>query len=152
VTPVAPEVASYSPALVLVAIVFTVWVCYRLLYKRSGLEPRAADPWDCGFGGLNSRMQYSSTAFSMPIRRVFAPVFVLEEDVDEKITGPAGLQITKLHYRLRVSDKSWGWLYEPVARAVAWLARGTARLQTGNIRTYLAYSFFTLLVLLWGIS
>lgn len=152
VTPVAPQVASYSPVLVLLAIMSSAWVCYRLLYKRSGLLARPAEPWDCGFGGLNSRMQYGSTAFSMPIRRVFAPVFVLEESIDEKIKGPGGLQVTQLHYRLRVSDKSWGWLYEPVAGAVAWLARLAARLQTGNIRTYLAYSFFTLLVLLWGIS
>jgi hypothetical protein len=97
-------------------------------------------------------MQYGSTSFSMPIRRVFAPVFVLEESIDEQTTGPAGLQTTDLHYRLQVLDKAWGYVYEPVARAVAWLARGAAKLQTGNIRTYLSYSFFTLLILLWGIS
>jgi len=152
VTPVAPTVASYSPPLVLVAILLSGWVCYRLLYKRGGLPARPAEPWDCGFGGLDSRMQYGSTSFSMPIRRVFAPVFVLEETVTEDKTGPDGLQTTHLHYRLQVSDKTWGWLYEPVAEAVTWLARGAARLQTGNIRTYLAYSFFTLLILLWGIS
>jgi len=152
VTPVAPEVASYSPSLVLLAILLTGWICYQLLYKRSGLVARPAEPWDCGFGGLDARMQYGSTAFSMPFRRVFAPVFVLDETISEETTGPDALQTTRLHYRLRVADKAWGWLYEPVAQAVAWLSRGAARLQTGNIRTYLAYSFFTLLVLLWGIS
>ena len=152
VTPVAPTVASYSPALVLLAILLTGWICYQLLYKRSGLEARAADPWDCGFGGLNARMQYGSTAFSMPIRRVFAPAFVLDETIEDETTGPGGLQTTHLHYQLHVTDKSWGWFYEPVAAAVTWLSRAAARLQTGNIRTYLAYSFFTLLILLWGIS
>lgn len=152
VTPVAPTVASYSPFLVLLAILLTGWACYQLLYKRSGLVARPAEPWDCGFGGLNSRMQYGSTAFSMPIRRVFAPVFVLNESLTEETTGPGALQTTKLHYQLRVTDKSWGYLYAPVSHAVTWLSRGAARLQTGNIRTYLAYSFFTLLILLWGIS
>jgi hypothetical protein len=97
-------------------------------------------------------MQYGSTAFSMPIRRVFAPVFELEETVDEQTSGPAGFHVTSLHYRLKVSDKAWGYLYAPVAQAVTWLSRLASRLQTGNIRTYIAYSFFTLLVLLWGIS
>ena len=152
VTPVAPAVASYSPALVLLAILLTGWVCYQLLYKRSGQEPRPAEPWDCGFGGLNSRMQYGSTAFSMPIRRVFAPVFDIEETITEENTGPANIQTTSLHYHLHVTDKAWGYLYAPVAHAVTWLSRGASRLQTGNIRTYLAYSFFTLLILLWGIS
>jgi len=152
VTPVSPSVASYSPSLVLLAILLTGWVCYQLLYKRSGLEARPAEPWDCGFGGLNARMQYGSTAFSMPIRRVFAPVFVLEETIEEESTGPAAIQTTRLHYQLRVKDKAWGYLYAPVSAAVTWLSRGASRLQTGSIRTYLAYSFFTLLILLWGIS
>jgi NADH:ubiquinone oxidoreductase subunit 5 (subunit L)/multisubunit Na+/H+ antiporter MnhA subunit len=152
VTPVAPAVASYSPSLVLLGILLVGWVCYQLLYKRSGQEPRPAEPWDCGFGGLNARMQYGSTAFSMPIRRVFAPVFEIEETIAKETTGPGGLQTTRLHYQLRVTDKAWGYLYAPVSAAVTWLARGAARLQTGNIRTYLAYSFFTLLILLWGIS
>jgi len=152
VTPVAPNVASYSPVLVLIAIVVTGWVCYQLLYKRSGLEARSAEPWDCGFGGLNARMQYGSTAFSMPIRRVFAPVFEIEETIAEENTGPAELQTTSLSYHLQVSDKAWGTLYAPVAHAVTWVSRGASRLQTGNIRTYLSYSFFTLLILLWGIS
>ncbi len=46
-----PEVASYSPFLVLLGILLTGWVCYYLLYRRNGLGARRADPWDCGFGG-----------------------------------------------------------------------------------------------------
>jgi NADH:ubiquinone oxidoreductase subunit 5 (subunit L)/multisubunit Na+/H+ antiporter MnhA subunit len=152
VTPVSPTVASYAPSLVLLAILLTGWICYQVLYKRSGLEARSVEPWDCGFGGLNARMQYGSTAFSMPIRRIFAPVFVLEETITVETTGPAEIQVSKLHYKLQVSDKAWGYFYAPVAQAVTWLSRRAARLQTGNIRTYLAYSFFTLLILLWGIS
>ncbi len=151
-TPVAPEVASYSASLVLVGILLTGWVCYQLLYRRGGLEARRADPWDCGFGGLNARMQYTATAFSMPIRRIFEPVFDVEETIEEKKSGPGNFQNTGLHYQLRVSDLAWPYLYAPVARVVTWLSRWVSRIQTGNIRTYIAYSFFTLLILLWGIS
>ncbi len=151
-TPVAPEVASYSPSLVLVGILLTGWLCYRLLYRRGGLEARRAEPWDCGFGGLNSHMQYTATAFSMPIRRIFEPVFVVEETISEQKSGPDAFNTDTLHYQLRVSDLSWGYVYQPVARFVITLSRWVSRIQTGNIRTYIAYSFFTLLILLWGIS
>jgi hydrogenase-4 component B len=151
-TPVGPEVASYSAPLVLLGIFFTGWVCFQLLYRRAWLEARRAEPWDCGFGGLNARMQYTSTAFSMPFRRIYEPVFDVQETIEEQGCGPGGFHTTRLHYQLQVSDRAWPYLYAPVARAVTWLSRRVGRLQTGNIRTYIAYSFFTLLILLWGIS
>jgi formate hydrogenlyase subunit 3/multisubunit Na+/H+ antiporter MnhD subunit len=151
-TPVSPAVASYAPALVLLAIVAVGWLCYHFLYRRTGLEPRRAEPWDCGFGGLTARMQYTSGAFSMPIRRIFQPVFEVRETLDDKTEGPARARVTALRYQFHVVDRAWLSLYEPVGRAVTRLARWAGRLQTGNIRTYLGYSFFTLLILLWVIS
>ncbi len=151
-TPVAPEVAAYSPALVLLGTVAVGWLCYYLLYRRTGLEPRRAEPWDCGFGGLTARTQYTSGAFSMPIRRIFEPVFDTRETIEEQTEGPANTRVTKLRYQFQVLDRAWLVLYEPSGRAVTRLARWVGRLQTGNIRTYLGYSFFTLIVLLWVVS
>jgi len=153
VSPVAKEVASYSPFLVLLGILVTVSACYQVFYLRSGrLESRRADTWDCGFGGLNARMQYTSTGFVMPFRRIFQPVFDVDERIEEQKSGPDGFHTERLRYHLHVSDISWGYVYQPVARSVLGLSRWVSRIQTGNIRTYLAYSFFTLLILLWGIS
>ncbi|BBA32673.1 NADH dehydrogenase [Methylocaldum marinum] len=151
-TPVSPDVAAYSPALVTLGIVAVGWLCYYLLYRRTGLEPRRAEPWDCGFGGLTPRTQYTSGAFSMPIRRIFEPVFDTRETVEEQREGPANTRITRLRYQFQVFDRAWVALYEPSGRAVTRLARWVGRLQTGNIRTYLAYSFCTLIVLLWVVS
>lgn len=67
-TPVSPQVASYSAPLVLVAIGIT-YLLGRLVARREP-KPRRTHAWDCGFGALNSRMQYTSAAFAMPIRRV----------------------------------------------------------------------------------
>lgn len=151
-TPVSPEVAAYSPALVLLGTLAVGWLCYYLLYRRTGLEPRRADPWDCGFGGLTPRTQYTSGAFSMPVRRIFEPVFDTRETIEEQTEGPANTRVTKLRYQFQVLDRAWLLLYEPSGRAVTRLARWVGRLQTGNIRTYLGYSFFTLIVLLWVVS
>ena len=151
-TPVSPEVASYAPALVLVGTVAVGWLCYHFLYRRTGFEPRRAEPWDCGFGGLTPRMQYTSGAFSMPIRRIFQPVYEIRETVEEHREGPAQSRVTALRYQFQVLDRAWLRVYEPSGRGVTRLARWVGRLQTGNIRTYLGYSFFTLIFLLWVIS
>ncbi|MBP1150949.1 hydrogenase 4 subunit B [Methylocaldum sp. RMAD-M] len=151
-TPVSPEVAAYSPALVLLGTVAVGWLCYYLLYRRTGLEPRRAEPWDCGFGGLTPRTQYTSGSFSMPIRRIFEPVFDTRETVEEQTEGPASTRVTGLRYQFQVLDRAWAVLYEPSGRAVTRLARWVGRVQTGNIRTYLGYAFFTLIILLWVVS
>lgn len=151
-TPVSPETASYAPSLVLSGIISVVWLCYYFLYRRSAQEPRRAEPWDCGFGGLAARMQYTAGAFSMPIRRIFQPIYEIHENLEEQKQGPAKTHIESLRYHFQVSDPAWLYLYEPVGHAVLRLARWAGGLQTGNIRTYLAYSFFTLIFLLWVIS
>ncbi len=152
VTPVSPEVSAYAPTLVLFGAALVGWIGYYILYRRTGLEPRRADPWDCGFGGLTPRMQYTSGSFSMPIRRIFQPLFAVRETIEETATGPVGHRVTRLRYQFQVLDRAWLFLYEPAGHAVTRLARWVGRLQTGNTRTYLSYSFFTLLILLWVVS
>jgi len=150
-TPVAPEVASYSAPLVLVAIVIT-FVIGRLLLRRKAKPARRAAPWDCGFGPLNARMQYTSSAFSQPIRRVFAPAWKIEEPIEvRREPGPLG-RAHSLRHQLHVHDWSWLKGYLPIGRLVLGAARRIGHIQTGNIHTYLLYSFVTLLVFLWIIS
>jgi hydrogenase-4 component B len=152
-TPVSPDVASYGAPLVLVGLALTAGLAYWALHRRGRVAAeRRGDPWDCGFGALSARMQYTSTAFSMPIRRIFQPVWKVREGVEE-IRDPAQPgRVTALQHSLQVEDRSWGALYEPIGRAVLHAARYIGRIQTGSLRTYLAYSFVTLVVLLWLIS
>ncbi len=95
-------------------------------------------------------MQYTSTAFAQPLRRIFSPLWQIEEKTEE--AKNATLQRTHLRYQLQLFDRSWAVLYQPIGEAVAVVARKLSYLQTGNIRIYLGYSFFTLLVLLWLIT
>jgi hypothetical protein len=151
-TPISADTAAYAPPLVLFGAVSVGWLCYYLLYRRAGMEPREAEPWDCGFGGLNARMQYTSGSFSMPIRRIFSPIFTLRETLEEHKSGPAQTRVTALRYQFHVPDLALLMLYEPAGHSVLRFARWAGGIQTGNIRTYLAYSFFTLIFLLWVIS
>jgi len=55
----------------------------------------------------------------------------------------------RLSYHIHTEDVFWAWLYRPIEHWVMNGARTVARIQTGQLRHYLAYSFFTLVVLLW---
>ncbi len=150
-TPISPQVASYSAPFVVAAIIVVFGLGYLFL-KRGAVPARRAYAWDCGFGQLTQRMQYTSTAFSQPIRRVFGGVWKVEEQVDILASAGPIPRVTSLHYSLHTHDWSWLWCYVPIGRLVLAAANRIGFIQTGNIHTYLKFSFVTLLAFLWIVS
>jgi len=150
-TPISPTVASYSAPFVVVAIVVVFGLGYLFL-KRGAVPARKAYAWDCGFGQLTPRMQYTSTAFSQPIRRVFARVWKVDEQIDTLANAGPIPRVTSLHYSVHTHDWSWLRCYVPIGRMVLAAANRIGFIQTGNIHTYLKFSFVTLLAFLWIVS
>ncbi len=146
-TPIAAERASYSAPVAFLGILSIVVITYLLLHNRPGAIQRVP-LWDCGFEKVTKRMQYTATSFAMPIRRIFGYLFSIKEHVRQMppATHPAFPE--RLHYHLRVRDRFWMWIYQPVVDASFWLSRRIGRLQQGRIQIYLIYSFVTILVLL----
>lgn len=146
-TPIAYERASYSAPIVFLGILAVVIAVYLLLHARPGAMHRVPI-WDCGFEKLTSRMQYTATSFAMPIRRIFGFLFSIKEQVKQLPPLRHSAFPLRLHYSLRVRDRFWGWLYQPVVDASFWVSRRIGRLQQGRIQIYLIYSFVTIVVLL----
>jgi hydrogenase-4 component B len=146
-TPIAAERASYSGVNVFIAILAVVLVAWLLLHATKATIHRVP-LWDCGFEKLTPRMQYNATSFAMPIRRIFGFLFRIREETQalQPVRHPAYPE--RLQYRLRVRDRFWYWLYQPVADAAFFIARKVGYLQQGRIQVYLIYSFVTIIVLL----
>lgn len=143
--PVSADTAAYAAPFVIALLLLAALVVRVMLRLHGNMKtPRRSAPWDCGFGTLTTRMQYTAHSFAMPLRRIFRPVWRLEESVEETPTG--------LRYALQIHDRFWNWLYEPISRALQRSTRAVGLLQSGNVRTYLTYSFVTLLILLWVIT
>jgi formate hydrogenlyase subunit 3/multisubunit Na+/H+ antiporter MnhD subunit len=146
-TPIAAERASYSAPMAFGGILSVVIAAYLLLHTRPGTIHRAP-LWDCGFEKVTSRMQYTATAFSMPLRRIFGFLFSVKEHARRMPPDAHPAYPERVHYHLRVRDRVWMWLYQPVVDASFWLSRRIGRMQQGRIQIYLIYSFVTILVLL----
>jgi formate hydrogenlyase subunit 3/multisubunit Na+/H+ antiporter MnhD subunit len=146
-TPVAAQRASYSGGIVFLGLVACIPAVYLLLHIRPGAI-RRVPIWDCGFEKLTPRMQYTGTAFAMPLRRIFGFLFSIKERVKPRPYAGQSAYPARIGYSLRVRDRVWSWFYAPIGLASFAVARQVGRLQQGRIQSYLIYSFVTIIVLL----
>jgi hydrogenase-4 component B len=139
--PIPERESSYAP-LIFFAVILTV-VALAILGVRFFYHQRVrkSAAWDCGLGGLTSRMQDTAEGFGQPIRHLFQPLFLIVRE----LPGPFD---AKPKYRLEIGDRFWRALYQPLGPLVRRVADKVAWLQQGRIATYLLYSFVTLVVLL----
>jgi hydrogenase-4 component B len=139
--PIPERESSYAPLIffaVILAVVALAILGVRFLYHQ---RVRKSAAWDCGLGGLTSRMQDTAEGFGQPIRHLFQPLFLIVRE----LPGPFD---AKPKYRLEIGDRFWRALYQPLGPLVRRVADRVAWLQQGRISTYLLYSFVTLVVLL----
>lgn len=146
-TPISHERASYSAPVVFLGILAVVAITYLLLHSRSAAI-RRGPLWGCGFEGITSRMQYTAISFSMPLRRIFGFLFSIKEKVHHLPPTHHAAFPGRLQYHLRIRDRVWIWVYQPISDASFWLSRRIGRMQHGRIQVYLIYSFVTVIVLL----
>jgi len=137
--------ASYNPLFVIFGIILIFFIVYFLLNTFFGkTNLRIVKPWDCGYGGVNYRMQYTATAFVMPLRRIFSVVLSIDEKIENTNVGT--------NYYLNIVDIIWRYLYLPIEHFIFTLSQLFARLQGGSIRIYLSCIFITLIILLTVVS
>ncbi|MBI5643084.1 MAG: hydrogenase 4 subunit B [Deltaproteobacteria bacterium] len=148
ITPVAAERASYSAPLVFLGILSVVGAAYVLFHARK-TAIRRGPVWDCGFEKITNRMQYNSTSFAMPLRRVFGFLFSIKETVRANGNPNVSMMFQDRYiYHLKLRDRIWYNCYKPVSELSFWFSRKVGKLQHGRIQIYLLYSFVTLIVLL----
>ena len=105
---------------------------------------RRSPTWACGLPNLDSRMQYTATAFSKPVRKVFAQVYRPDRTV-EILPADDHYFPASISYRSVRTTSFERSLYRPAMDAIVATGHRLRRLQTGNIQVYLLYVFLALL-------
>ena len=136
--------------MLVVVLAFTLGALALWMSALSRSKPaRHFITWECGFGDLGPRMQYTASSFAQPIARMFRAVNRYAVQVD--VQGPG-----RKHFPDAVSAESD---YEPYLQtrvytpALKLIQDGAtaflARLQAGSIHQYLAYMMVALGLLLF---
>ena len=132
------RIIPWTAAVVLGAMALTA------LFKRA---QKKVPTWACGLPQLTSRMQYTSTAFSKPIRFVFSAVYRPDRKID-RLPADQPYFPASISYRSARTTSYEKTLYRPFVDFIVAAAHRLRRLQTGNIQVYLLYIFLTLVSLL----
>ncbi len=140
----APFSAEISPLAQLLPTVAVAVLMVGLAIGVVRRVTRRTATWACGLPGLDERMQYTSTAFSKPLRRVFAQVYRPDRTVDVLPVDQPYFP-TSISYRSVRTTSFEKFLYRPAVDAIVSTGHRLRRLQTGNIQVYLLYVFLALL-------
>ena len=102
--------------------------------------------WGCGYYNLDSRTEYTATAFSKPFRIAFS-FFLLPYTKTEKIRE-SFYHVKSFKYEVFTTPVFRRYIYEPALKAIIGTAKTMRKIQPGSIHVYLAYIFVTILALI----
>jgi hydrogenase-4 component B len=146
VIPAHTAFAAFSPTYLTVFLVCVLAV--PLLIYLAG-RPRAASRtvpvWDGGILSFRAGMQYTATTYANPTRVTFDELYRPEFHVERASDDPAG-RSGPVHYRFRVMPLFERFLYNPIVRAVEWLADLVRPIQSGDVNLYLLYVLLVVIV------
>jgi hydrogenase-4 component B len=140
--------ARISPVAIMAVLVATsagVWLAAGLLSRG---RRRVDDTWGCGRIGQTPRMEYTSTAFAEPLRRIFGELYRPTDDLTVTVQPGSPYHIRAITYRTHLHPWFERGVYDPLVRATHAAASRVRSLQSGSINAYLAYIVLVLVVLL----
>jgi hydrogenase-4 component B len=139
--------ARVSP--VVIAVLLLAAAAIAMAAVRAGrLQIRRADTWGCGRIRQTPRMEYTSTAFAEPLRRIFSEVYRPTQDLSVSVHPDSRYVVRAITYRSTVVPWLEHALYEPVTRGTRTIAAHVRRMQGGSVHLYLLYVVAALLVAL----
>ncbi|HET9372464.1 MAG TPA: proton-conducting transporter membrane subunit [Vicinamibacterales bacterium] len=142
-------VAGMSPLLVaigLAILVAGVWVGARVFGARRRV--RVSATWGCGRVVQTPRMEYTSTAFAEPLRRVFAELIRPTQDLSIAFHPQSEYFVRSITYRSAIVPWFERYLYAPIIAGLTRWAIRVRALQSGSAHAYLTYMVIALIGLL----
>lgn len=143
------ETNKISPMLILAAgIIIAAMVFIVVKFMSRSTKERKYGTWDCGFKELNSRMQYTATGFSKPLRIVFRAIYRPSRELQPE-GGTSPYYPKTMRYVVRTQSVFEKYLYNPLTSLfTATTGKIKRAVQTGSVHAYLLYIFITIVGLL----
>jgi hydrogenase-4 component B len=144
-SPGSGTVSTAAIALLLIALGAVPLLLWYVWGRRTSKSHGPA--WDCGLPGLTASNGYTATAFSKPLRMIFAALFRPRREIQAEFEV-SPYYPKAIHFESEIEPAFETHFYEPLRQGVLSLAARMRRVQAGSIHLYLAYVFVALILLL----
>lgn len=105
--------------------------------------------WDCGFGNLNEKMEYTATSLSQPIRAVFKVFFKPHNITSKEFFASTNQYLIKsIKFNSITKNIFEESLYQPIISSTLRVLDKIRKIQAGKINAYLLYIMITAVLLL----
>lgn len=145
ISEIASGLSPLAMFIAMIAMFIAAVVLIRIIGGKRSI--RYGNSWDCGIPSLTSRMQYTATAFTKPVRVTFKKIFLPRRE----ITVTYALKpyfVKAIKYSAWITPFFDKYLYKPVTDFVHSFAGRVKSLQSGDLHLYLGYILATLILLL----
>jgi len=141
------SVLPFTIMISLAALGAVVFILMKFVIK---VKRTIYNTWDCGYYALDSRTEYTPTAFAKPFRIVFG-FFLLPYRKSEKIRD-SFYHVSAFKYETHTTLVFKKYFYEPIVSLIYAFACKMRKLQPGSIHLYILYIFITLVCLVWFVT
>lgn len=137
------------PVMTLLLLATTACITLAVGMQARQRVARTYITWECGFGPLGGRMQYTATSFAQPIARLFGGLYRyamrIETQGPQRRLFPDEVAVSMTHEPYLETR-----VYAPLLRQIQRFAGGfLMRLQAGSIHQYLFNMLLVLALLCW---
>jgi hydrogenase-4 component B len=139
--------AYLSSPIIAFVLIFAIGISFASVYFfLPGRKASTGKTWGCGYYKLDSRTQYSATAFSKPFRIAFNFFYRPYRKTHE--IKESSYHVKSRRYETFITHVFTKYIYESVLERVFGTANFMGKLQSGSIHFYLAYIFIVIVFLL----
>src|SRR5581483_4493305 len=120
-----------------------------LLVAGGKTSRRIYNTWDCGFGQLNERMQYTAGSITQPLRLIFRSLYKPHTETAVAYYSESNSFMKKsVRVETHTQDIFDDCLYQPLIKTTVSVLDAVRRLQTGKINAYILYVLIVLVAML----
>ena len=105
--------------------------------------------WDCGFGNLSEKTQYTATSLAEPLRRIFGVFYKPHNEINADFYTKENLYLRKsIHVISTTRDIFDEKLYGKTISGSLFVLNKIRKIQSGKVNVYILYIMITLITLL----
>jgi len=105
--------------------------------------------WDCGFGNLSEKTQYTATSLAEPLRRIFGVFYKPHNEINADFYTKENLYLKKsIHVISTTRDIFDEKLYGKTISGSLFVLNKIRKIQSGKVNVYILYIMITLITLL----